>query len=102
MDWLLFFMVIRDVPKASRAALVEQLLPMALPGPSQRLAFAAIGAEQQFKRQARTEQELVVEAIAAADFQTADALNEFPALLAAFKRLPVAVQSTIFPPTDPT
>jgi len=98
MDWLLPMFVISRVPKPSRAALAEQLLPMALPGPSsQRLALAAIGAERQLKRQALTEQRLVEDAIRAAKFTAAAQLAPFPALDGAFKRLPVAVQSAIFP-----
>ena len=97
MDWLLPLFVISRVPKPSRAALAEQLLPIALPGPSsQRLALAAIGAERQLKRQALTEQRLVEEAIKAGKFTSAADLASFPALELAFKRLPKPVQTVIF------
>jgi hypothetical protein len=97
MDWLLPLFVISRVPKPSRAALAEQLLPIALPGPSsQRLALAAIGAERQLKRQALTEQRLVEEAIKAGKFTSPADLVSFPALELAFKRLPVPVQTVIF------
>jgi len=98
MDWLLPFFVIANVPRASRAALAEQILPVALPGPaSQRLALAAISAERQLKRQAAAEQHLVEEAITAGGLKKATDLAAFPALDAAFKRLPPGVQAALFP-----
>lgn len=102
MDWLLPLLVIEGVPKASRAALVEQLLPVALPGPSsQRFALVAIGAERQLKRQALNEQRLVEEVIKIGKFTEPKQFETFPALTLAFKRLPVAVQSAVFSTVTP-
>jgi hypothetical protein len=97
--------MIRNVDKARRAEFAERLLPMALPGPSsQRFAFAAISVEGQIRRQALTEQRLVDDAIKAgaknikspADFDTFFA--NAPAVDAAFKRQPVAVQTALEQP----
>ena len=97
MDVLASVVLLTVVKKANRARLAEQLLPIALPGStSQRLAVAAITAEQQLERQALTEQLIVKEAITAAEFEDAAALAPFPALEAAFRRLPAAVQAVIF------
>jgi hypothetical protein len=98
MDVLATVVLFAVVKKQNRARLAEQLLPVALPGStSQRLAIAAITAEQQLERQARTEQSIVEDAISAAHFENVDALAEFPALQAAFRRLPAARQAVLFP-----
>lgn len=100
MEWLLPMIVMSGVPKARRAALVEQLLPMALPGPrAQTLALAAMSAEQQMKRQAQAEQQLLEAAIEAGGIKTTEELEKFPVLYAAFTRLPAATQTAIFAST---
>ena len=87
-----------------RAAMAEQILPLALPGPaSQRLAVAAISADRSTRRQAVAEQHMVEEAVraSAGDAITApDELRPFPALFQAFSRLPADVQAAIFPPLN--
>jgi hypothetical protein len=103
MDVLATVVLFTVVKKQHRARLAEQLLPVALPGStSQRLAIAAITAEQQLERQALTEQGIVEDAINAASFENLEALEAFPALQAAFRRLPAARQAVLFPPTSPT
>jgi hypothetical protein len=95
---LLPILVMSGMPKTMRPALAEQLLPMTLPGPrSQQLAFAAITVDRQLKRQALNEQRLVEDAIKAGAFKKVAELDKFPALAAAFKRLPAAVQSALLP-----
>jgi hypothetical protein len=97
MDVLASVVLLTVVKKENRARLVEQLLPVTLPGStSQRLAIAAITAEQQLERQALTEQLIVRDAITAAAFTEPAALAPFPALEAAFRRLPAALQAVIF------
>lgn len=98
MDWLLPFFLISNVPRANRGALVEQILPVALPGPpAQRLALAAITAEQQLRRQAATNRQILEDAIKAGGMKVATDLAKFPALDAAFKGLPAADQAALFP-----
>lgn len=98
MDWILPMILIADKSKTDRSALMEQILPAAIPGPSsQRLALAVIGAKRQLERQARSEQQLLKEAVLAAQFDQPDQLDNFPGLQAAFRRLPLADQAAIFP-----
>jgi hypothetical protein len=80
--------------------LLKQMLPTLLPGPrANRMVLAAITARDQIK----TEQAVVVEAIKAGKFASADELarSEFQALAAAYKRLPAAVQSGVFTAAPP-
>lgn len=91
-------MVISKLQPSQRAAVAEQLLPVALPGPSsQRLAVAAITAEQQVKRQTLVERNMVEEAVNAAHIPNAEALaSSCPELHRAFTRLPPDLQTQIF------
>jgi|SRR5882724_377266 len=104
MDWIIPLLVIDRVPRSQRAAIAEQLLPVALPGPSsQRLVVAAIAAEQQAKRQAVVERNMVREAVTAANIKDADELaTRCPELFQAFTRLPPDAQAEIFPVEDST
>lgn len=95
---LLPIFVIAGVPKAMRPAFIEQLLPVTLPGSgSEKVAFAAIAVDGQLKKQARNEQHLVEDAIKAGSFKKVAELDKFPALAAAFKRLPAVVQTALLP-----
>jgi len=97
-DWIIPFFFIDRVPRSQRAAVAEQLLPVALPGPSsQRLAVAAIRAEQQARRQAVEERNIVEEAVRVAGITDADDLNKrWPEHFRAFSRLTPDVQAEIF------
>jgi hypothetical protein len=98
MDWIIPLLVIDKVPRSQRAAVAEQLLPVALPGSSsQRLAIAAITAEQQVKRQTLVERNMVEEAVKAAAIPNADELaKRCPEIHRAFTRLPPELQAQIF------
>ena len=97
MSWYILPLLLSGLPRHQRAQVTEQLLPLALPGPpGTQLAFAAVTAERQVRKQAQTEQKLVQEAIQAGDIKSAEELSAFPALHSAFNRLPAAVQSGIF------
>lgn len=98
MDWIIPLLVIDKVPRSQRAAVAEQLLPVALPGSSsQRLAVAAITAEQQVKRQTTAERNMVEEAVKAAGIESATELaSSCPELHRAFTRLPPELQAQIF------
>lgn len=98
MDWIIPLLVIDRVPRSQRAAIAEQLLPVALPGPSsQRLAVAAITAEQQARRQTLVERNMVEEAVKAAEIPNASELaKRCPELHRAFTRLPPDLQAQIF------
>jgi hypothetical protein len=97
MDWIIPLLVIDGVPRLQRAAIAEQLLTVALPGPSsQRLAVAAIAAEQQAKRQIVVERNMVQEAVRAAHIRDPQMLEqECPELSRAFTALPPDVQAEI-------
>ena len=97
MDWIIPLLMIEQVPRSQRAAVAEQLLPAALPGSSsQRLAFAAITAEQQVKRQIGIDRNMISEAVKAAAIPTADELaKRCPEIHRAFTRLPPDLQAQI-------
>ena len=102
MDWIIPLLMIEQVPRSQRAAVAQQLLPAALPGPSsQRLAIAAITAEQQVKRQIGIDRNMISEAVKAAAIPTADELaKRCPEIHRAFTRLPPELQAQIvFEPT---
>ena len=103
MDGLLLPMILLAAgDKPNQKALLSQILPAVLPGPrAQRITVAAITAREHIRQQAQTEQTLVIEAIDAGKFTSAAELTKFPAIEAAFKRLPAAVQSTVFRPAPP-
>src|SRR5262249_41882453 len=101
MEWLVPAFVIANAPRAQRAALAEQLIPIALPGPnSLRLTFAAINAEQQLTRQAIADEQVMRDAVRAGKFNSADELAGFPALQSLFNGLSEDVKATIFPQTS--
>jgi hypothetical protein len=101
MNGLLAMMLLAG-DKPNQKALLAQILPAVLPGPpTQRMAIAAITAREQIRKQAQTEQGVVLDAIKAGGFKTAEELGKYPAIEAAFKRLPPAVQSTAFPAPPP-
>jgi hypothetical protein len=102
MDWIIPLLVIDQASRSQRAAIAEQLLPLALPGPSsQRLAMAAMAAEQQAKRQALADRNMVQEAVSASHIEdAADLANKCPELYRAFTRLTPEVQAEIFPAKD--
>jgi hypothetical protein len=101
MDWIIPLLVIDKIPRSQRAAVAEQLFPAALPGSSsQRLAVAAITAEQQVKRQIRIERTIVEEAVREAAIPSAAELaRRCPEIHRAFTRLPPEQQSQIFEST---
>ena len=102
MDWIIPLLMIEQVPRSQRAAVAEQLLPAALPGSSsQRLAIAAITAEQQVKRQIGIDRNMISEAVKAAAIPSADELaKRCPEIHRAFTRLPPELQAQIiFEPT---
>jgi hypothetical protein len=86
-----------------QAAIAEQILPLALPGPAaQRLAVALINADRSTRRQAIAEQRMVEEAVTASGGRLTkpDDLLPFPTLHQAFSRLPADVQAAIFKPRE--
>jgi len=98
MDWIIPLLVIDKVPRSQRAAVAEQLLPVALPGSSsQRLAVAAITAEQQVKRQTLADRNLVEEVVKVVAIPDAVALAEqCPEHHRVFTKLPPEIQAQIF------
>lgn len=104
MDWIIPLLMIEQVPRSQRAAVAEQLLPAALPGSSsQRLAIAAVTAEQQVKRQIGIDRNMISEAVKAAAIPSADELaKRCPEIHRAFTRLPPDLQAQIvFEPVGP-
>jgi hypothetical protein len=98
MEWLIPALVITSAPRSQRAALTEQLIPVALSGPSSvRLTVAAINAERQLARQANADEQVMRDAVRAG--VTADTLATFPALQNLFNGLSDEVKATIFPPS---
>ena len=95
MDWIIPLLMIEQVPRSQRAAVAEQLLPAALPGSSsQRLAIAAITAEQQVNRQIGIDRNMISEAVKAAAIPSADELaKRCPEIHKAFTRLPPELQA---------
>ena len=84
------------VKKEQRNQVLQRVLPLAIPGPpGTQLAFAAITAEQDLRREAAAEQKLVTEAIQAAGIKNETDLAAFPALSTAFKKLPAGVKANI-------
>lgn len=97
MEWLIPLLMMSSVSRERRGAAVEQLLPLALPGPAvNRIALAAITTERLLQRQAQAEQQMLEEAVQAGKIADAAALGQFPALSAAFTRLPAAAQAKLF------
>ena len=82
--------------QGSDKAVATQVMAAAIPGSSARLVFTTITAQRQAKLQAETEQRVVQDAIRLAAVSNKTALNAFPALSAAFDRMPVAAQSVAF------
>ena len=100
MEWLIPAFVIFSAPRSQRAALTEQLIPVALSGPSSlRLTFAAINAEQQLARQATADEQVMRDAVSLG--VTEQTLATFPALQNLFNGLSDEVKATIFPPPAP-
>src|SRR5262245_66532884 len=97
MDWIIPLLMIEQVPRSQRAAVAEQLLPAALPGPSsQRLAFAAITAEQQVKRQIGIDRSMISEAVKAAAILSAEEMGKrCPEIHMAINRMPPDLQDPI-------
>lgn len=98
---LLPILLLAGTDKPNQKALVTHLLPAMLPGSgSERLVVAALNAKKEIKTQAATEEGLVRDAIRAAKFERPAQLDAFPALKAAYNRLPASVQSTVFSGDD--
>lgn len=99
MDWIILLLMLDRVPRGQRATFTEQLLPAILPGPAaQRLAVAAIAAEQQGRRQTVVEKNIVVEAVTLGGLKDAATLEKAcPEIHRAFTRLPPDEQAGIFP-----
>lgn len=92
------FLLFSRLPKTQRRRVAEQLVPLALPGPPrQKLVLATIAAEREVRREAEVERRLVEDAIKAGSIKDAAALAKFPALHAAYNRLPAGVQAGLFP-----
>lgn len=100
MDDVLVPLLIFGAPERHRDEITERLLPAAVPGSvGQRLAFAAIVAEQQISSREQAEFRMLKEA--AARFTDADDLaKNAPALYVIYAGLPKAVQETIEFNTD--
>lgn len=98
MDGLLLPMILLAAgDKPNQKALLSQILPAVLPGPrTQRLAFAALSAKEQIRKQAQTERGMLQDAVKIGGFQKATDLDKFPALAAAYGRLSVADQAAVF------
>jgi hypothetical protein len=97
----LLFLTLLDLPKDQREKALHRVLPTLVP-PQAQLAFAVITAEQDVKREAAVEQQLVTEAVHAAKFKKAEELTPFPTLNSAFQKLPASVQSDIFNSPSPS
>jgi hypothetical protein len=95
MEDVLVPLLIFGAPARRRAEITERLLPAAIPGSvGERLAFAAVVAQQQISSREQTELEMVKEA--AARFADADDLaKNAPTLHGIYAGLPEAVQETI-------
>jgi hypothetical protein len=89
---------------AQRRSALEQMIVSAIPGSSsQRLAFAAITAEQQVRRASLQDRNLIEEVVKVAQVPSAEVLQQrFPQLHARFTALPPELQAQIvFPPPEP-
>lgn len=75
----------------------DAMLPFAIPGSeTTRMAFAMINADRQAKKQAAAEERIVEDAFKAANIKSPTELGtNFPALSAAFNKLPAASQKRI-------
>jgi hypothetical protein len=102
MDALLLPMILlAAVDKPNQKALFTQILPAMIPGQQPRLLLATVSAKKQIAIQTETEGNLVKEAVKAGNLKSPADLDRFPALLAAFNRLPASIQSTVFPAAPP-
>lgn len=99
MEWLLLMTVLNGASRAQRHAVLGQLLPLAIPGSSsQRLAFAAITAEEQVRRAAVQDRNLIEEVVATTEVDDAAELQQrFPEVYARFTALRPELQAQIFP-----
>jgi hypothetical protein len=87
-----------------RRSVFNQILPSMIPGPSsQRLVFATITAEQQVKRAALEDRNVIEEVVKETEVQDAVELQaRFPKLHARFTALTPELQAQIFPrPPEP-
>lgn len=102
MNPLIPFLLLTGRTKAERAASLAHLLPAVMPvGGDQRFMLAALTADQQARREARTERRLVEEVVTAfvkaGQVSKPEDLAQFPALQGAFNRLPASAQGQLFP-----
>lgn len=102
MNPLIPFLLLSGRSRSERDASLVHLLPAALPvAGDQRLLFAALTADQQARREARTERRLVEEVVTAfvkaGQVSKPEDLAQFPALQGAFNRLPASAQGQLFP-----
>jgi len=95
MEDVLLPLLIFGTPERRRAELTEQLLPAAVPGTvGQRLAFAAVVAQQQISNREQKELKIVKEA-AQRFGDPVDLSDNAPTIHAIYAGLPADVQSTI-------
>lgn len=97
----LLFLTLLDLPKDQREKALHRVLPALVP-PHVQLPLAVLAAEQDVKREAAIERQLVTEAVHAARFKKAEELAPFPTLNSAFQKLPASVQSDIFNSPPPS
>lgn len=95
MEDVLVPLLIFGAPARRRAEITERLLPAAIPGSvGQRLAFAAVVAQQQINTREQTELRMVKEA-AARFTDPEDLADNAPTLHGIYASLPEAVQATV-------
>jgi hypothetical protein len=96
---LMTMMLISGLHGSERNEFLDRMLPAMLPIPvAQRQTFTALMAEQQVRRQTRVDEQLVEEAVRAAEFRDAEQLAPFPTLQQKFNSLSATAQARIFPP----
>ena len=79
-----------------RKQYLRKIIPLTIPVSPATTVFVAFEAEREVKQQALADQKMIGEAIAAGGLKSAADLEKFPTLNSAFKKLPVAVQGSLF------
>lgn len=97
MSWYLIPLLFSGLKKDERDYITSAILPHAIPGSSTtKIAFAAMAAKDQARKQAAAEEKIVEEAFKVANITSPANLGaNFPALSAAFNKLPAANQKRI-------
>ena len=92
-------LVLLGLKRQQRADFLERIVPAMMPASgSQQLTLTALMVDQQVRRDARVDEQLIGEAVQAAGFTKAEDLAPFPTLQRKFDGLSDTAKAKVFPP----